>query len=755
MRVSKRILALALALLMVVGLMTTASANLNNVSDVADIAPEYRLAVGVLYNVGIIEGFADGTFRPETTVNRAQMAALIFRMFYGDDAVAPLRPTIFPDVTEGSGAWWARGVIAWAHGEGIVVGFPDGTFRPNQPVTIVEAATMLLRALGYGRMEEYQGEGWAQRASNDALARGIFNADIVDGFDVMDGAERQVAAQMIFNAMFARRVTFISALEIYQPIMDNQRGLFAWRYDLPLSFSVEEEVILAGFAIGGNVSFLNLDGTANPFTARYSPNSDEVGRVVNAYYGVGMRTGTQRIFFMDILSNDINVAAGATGAQRRAALGVTNANTPSTHPEGVPQSGRGFGVMTFLGYRWNNLRVSVSPVTGNLHGLSDVAAELLAAAPTTWVEFDGQLVTVLYTTRSVVDVTLYDDTVYIRSWLDAAGNIVSIPASAADIHDDLRIAGEAADIPLFDVNAAPQLRGQWANLEMVVQGGGVVYRLTPVATITGIVTFVDMGPGTDAAFRFAGSNTTLTYVHPAQNDWDAANLSDRLTSLENLNAPFRAFLSAPLPAPGDNTQLWTAYISGVTGHVISVERFVPDFTTAELVMVTGSGWNSETNVGFTTFVRADGTRVTNAPARPLNVAAAGAHAAMGAMRNNVAWAVQINGVWWLHGPLGHGPSGIGFDGLEEAGIPGTVFETRLRFAENGSINLESLSMIIFGNTFTLTNAQWILDNGTVGRFARGDSSAANIDNPIGYAYIVFIVDETTEDHVETVFIVRP
>jgi len=773
MRVSKRILALALALIMVVGLMTTASANLNHASDAAEVAPEYRLAVGALYTLGLIEGFPDGTFRPETTVNRAQMTNLIFDMVNGPDQAPPLVATQFPDVYEGSGAFWARGYIAWAHGQGIIVGFPDGTFRPNEPVTIVQAATMLLRALGYGRMGEYEGSGWAQRASNDALAQGIFNADIVDEFDITEDSQRQVAAQMIFNTMFARRVTFLSALNVYQPIENveteaGDRGLFGRLHDLPTTIGgvARRNSAAMGPVIMNNFipSFVDLDGTPvlGALDLVYSGSHREVGRVVNVYSGVGQVTGDNRILFLDILSTDIEVAAGATNAQRRDALELTNTATL--------EHGRGLDVMVFQGYTWNptaDIRISVAPVSGIINDanavgalpntgffipantLNSVGISLLSAARTTWVEFDDVIYTVLYTTRSVEDVTVVGDTVFFGT-LNGPSGQMAVPRSMVIFEDGVTantFAGTAADAAEYDVNVFPEVHGLWADLSIEIRGGAVRFVVTPVEAITGVIDFVDRGPGTALAFRFAGSTRLHNYVHLELNRQDDAEFSDRLWSLDDFNTPFIdfAFNNAMLPED-QNTTLWTAYISGVTGNVVSVETWSPDFSTAELVMVTGSGWNSTTQTGFATFVReVDGAAVTarEVPAIAHGFAGtAGAqNAALAAMRGNVAWAVEVNGVWFLLGPLGSAP--LDFLGVDNS--------TDIFYAVNGQINLGSISLPRPDHVFALQNAIWILDDGTSGRFPAGN---INRDLVVNYSYIIWTVDAATRDNVVVVFVVE-
>lgn len=90
---------------------------------------------------GIISGFADGTFRPNGKVTRAQLAAMLVRA--KGIQVSPEAKPEFRDVPSGH---WAYKEIAAAKAEGIISGYPDGTFAPGQPVTREQIAAMIARA---------------------------------------------------------------------------------------------------------------------------------------------------------------------------------------------------------------------------------------------------------------------------------------------------------------------------------------------------------------------------------------------------------------------------------------------------------------------------------------------------------------------------------------------------------------------------------------------------------------------------------
>ena len=95
-----------------------------------------RTAIVSLMTRGIVNGYPDGTFRPEGAVTRAEFMSLMNGAF-GYRETTDLR---FPDVPATS---WFASVVAVARKAGYATGYPDGTMRPNQPITREEAAGML------------------------------------------------------------------------------------------------------------------------------------------------------------------------------------------------------------------------------------------------------------------------------------------------------------------------------------------------------------------------------------------------------------------------------------------------------------------------------------------------------------------------------------------------------------------------------------------------------------------------------------
>ena len=108
----------------------------------ADLEGNWAAAfVEALVSKDIINGFPDGTFQPATPVNRAQYAALITKTFQLPESNQLDK---FKDVKSD---FWAAKAIASASDRGFLKGFPDGTFRPGNNITKIQAIVSIVNGL--------------------------------------------------------------------------------------------------------------------------------------------------------------------------------------------------------------------------------------------------------------------------------------------------------------------------------------------------------------------------------------------------------------------------------------------------------------------------------------------------------------------------------------------------------------------------------------------------------------------------------
>ena len=109
----------------------------NEYTDVKD-GDWYNNAISTLSNAGIVSGYPDGTFRPNAPITRAEMSKII-ALFAKLDKTNDR----FTDIA----GHWAEAYIRLAAGNGWIEGYPDGSFRPNQSITRAETVTMINRVL--------------------------------------------------------------------------------------------------------------------------------------------------------------------------------------------------------------------------------------------------------------------------------------------------------------------------------------------------------------------------------------------------------------------------------------------------------------------------------------------------------------------------------------------------------------------------------------------------------------------------------
>jgi hypothetical protein len=194
---NKKLVSLALASSLVMGSMSLGFAAGELTASIED--KDVVSAVERLAAFGIIDGMDDGKYHPELDVTREQFAkVLVEALGLGSAAGAAQGATQFADVEAGR---WSSGYVNVAVGQGILKGYPDGTFKPANKVTYAEAVTMLVRALGY--QDSFLSGTWPGNYVAKSADLGI-TEDVTfasDGF-----ADRGSMAVMVNNTLDAEVV---------------------------------------------------------------------------------------------------------------------------------------------------------------------------------------------------------------------------------------------------------------------------------------------------------------------------------------------------------------------------------------------------------------------------------------------------------------------------------------------------------------------------------------------------------------------
>lgn len=142
---TKRLFSALLALCLTLSLILPVSA--------AGNAASLDEAVQAVTALGIMSGDSSGNLNLSARVTRAEFVTMVVRAMPGGDGVGQAATSPYPDVPR---SHWASGYVEAAVTRGLISGFSDGTFRPNQEIKLAEAVSMVLSLLGYGP-EDFSG----------------------------------------------------------------------------------------------------------------------------------------------------------------------------------------------------------------------------------------------------------------------------------------------------------------------------------------------------------------------------------------------------------------------------------------------------------------------------------------------------------------------------------------------------------------------------------------------------------------------
>ena len=202
----KKFLSLVLALVMTMSLVTV-SAGAKDFTDNSKI--NYKEAVDVMSAAKVIDGYAEGDFRPANTLTRGAAAKIICNLILGPTTAEALVADAAPYSDVPTTNTFA-GYIAYCAKEGIISGYADGTFRPAATLSGYAFMKMLLGALGYDATTEgYTGNNWSIQVAKRALSANVDLADGLNGeFNGVKAVTREEACLYAFNTLKATMVEY-------------------------------------------------------------------------------------------------------------------------------------------------------------------------------------------------------------------------------------------------------------------------------------------------------------------------------------------------------------------------------------------------------------------------------------------------------------------------------------------------------------------------------------------------------------------
>lgn len=146
-------------------------------------------AIEYLYEQGIVEGYGDGTYGPDNKINRAEFTKILIESKYPGEATGSY---CFDDV---AGDWYAK-YVCYAKELGIVQGYGDGTFGPATYINLAEALKVVIETYEV-ELTQYSAD-WAWYVPYQRTAEDIGLLDYIYS-DVADEIDRGEMAQLIYN----------------------------------------------------------------------------------------------------------------------------------------------------------------------------------------------------------------------------------------------------------------------------------------------------------------------------------------------------------------------------------------------------------------------------------------------------------------------------------------------------------------------------------------------------------------------------
>lgn len=175
----KRVLSLLLLAAMAASLLVLPAQAASSANRFYDLGGDAFMSVEPLRLMGVMDGFSDGNFRPNGQLTRAQFCKMVVCALNAEDELGLYRTvTVYPDVKPSH--WAAAYINMAAKGKKVISGFSDGKFYPDRTVTLGQAATILLRVLGY--KDENIGGVWPDSYLSFAASIGL-----TDGVDTTKG----------------------------------------------------------------------------------------------------------------------------------------------------------------------------------------------------------------------------------------------------------------------------------------------------------------------------------------------------------------------------------------------------------------------------------------------------------------------------------------------------------------------------------------------------------------------------------------
>ena len=315
----KKVLALVLAVVMIMGVVTVASAKTYKDAD-KEAYKTYADAIDALSSLKILDGFEDGEFKADRTFNRAQAAKIVAIVHNAatngkikdQTAISALYSNAQNPFVDCNTSW-ALPYINYCRITGLADGMTATTYAPKRELTGVQWLKLMLTTLNFDTAKEgYTGTGWDVNVLNRANEVGL-TAGLADDWKAIAPIKRGEAAQILYNALTKYLVE-------YGQLVKNNYDTTGKYYKT--AFISNEQVAQSGYTLGAKMG-ITIERATDKF--RRPGYAWSYGSWSAFYMDKPLNSYTTAVTACTILKNDIGI--GETSMTPVALNGYYKADT--------------------------------------------------------------------------------------------------------------------------------------------------------------------------------------------------------------------------------------------------------------------------------------------------------------------------------------------------------------------------------------------------------------------------------------------
>ena len=303
----KKVLALVLAVVMIMGVVSVASAKTYKDAD-AEAFKNYADAIDALSSLKILDGFEDETFKADGTLTRAQ-AAKIVAIVHNAATNGRIQSDIAALYSNAQNPFvdcntsWALPYINYCRITGLADGMTATTYAPKRELTGVQWLKLMLTTLNFDTAKEgYTGTGWDINVLNRANEIGL-TAGLEDGWKAIAPIKRGEAAQILYNALTKYLVEY--GQKVKNNYVDDKTLGKYYNY----SFISNEQVAKSGFMLGAKMG-ITIERATDKF--RRPGYAWSYGSWSAFYMDKPLNSYTTAVTACTILKNDIGIGETST-----------------------------------------------------------------------------------------------------------------------------------------------------------------------------------------------------------------------------------------------------------------------------------------------------------------------------------------------------------------------------------------------------------------------------------------------------------